>query len=113
MMDFLCKRILGKCHPMVIVKLPFASGAVTNYHNKALHPFCEDVRYQQRLFNRSLYSYILMYNRLPQVFVDLPTVRDFQSALTHQVKLQAMLNQESSRRCFQSMQAIADMFGYN
>ena len=67
LLGFLHKRVLGACHPALVQALPFASGLIANFHDKALHPFSGEVLYQRRrLYDRSLYSYIHMYNRLPR-----------------------------------------------
>ena len=84
MLGFLHKRTLGNCHPLLIDSFPFAVGLDANYNSKALHPFTELVNYHSRLFfDRSIYVYILTYNRLPQTFVDLSSVSDFHAKLTH------------------------------
>ena len=56
------------------------------------------------------YAYILMYNRLPQVIVDLPSVATFQAKLTHLSKQRAVVDAENWRLSFQSMADVADMF---
>ena len=66
--------------------------------------------YKRRLFDRSLYAYILMYNRLPQALVDIPTVKDFQAKLTHLAKQRAMRDQEDWRSSFQHLSDLVRMF---
>jgi hypothetical protein len=108
---FLHKRVLGDCHPGVRAALPFWVATGANFHDKALHPFTENVQYCKRtLFDRSLYAYILMYNRLPQELVDIPTVKDFQKKLTHLAKQRAMRDQEDWRSSFQHLSDIVRMF---
>ena len=110
MFGFLHKRVLGICHPLLVEAFPFAVGLDANYNSKALHPFTEEVNFHGRLFDRSLYAYILMYNRLPQAIVDLPPVATFQAKLTHLAKQRALVDEENWRRSFQSMADVADMF---
>ena len=112
MLGFLHKRVLGNCHPLLIESFPFAVGLDANYKSKALHPFTELVTYHSRLFfDRSIYSYILMYNRLPQDFVDLPSVSAFQAKLTHIARQRALNDAANWRQSFQSMADVAEMFG--
>ena len=90
--------------------LPFAEGLDANYHTRALNPFAGEVNHHRRLYERSLYMYILIYNRLPQVLVDLPIVAAFQAKLTHLAKQRASVDPESWRNCFQSTADVTDMF---
>ena len=84
---------------------------MAGFHNKALRPFTEQVHYCQRtLFDRSLYAYVLMYNRLPQELVDIQTVKDFQKKLTHLAKQRAMRDQEDWRSSFQHLPDLVRMF---
>ena len=112
MLGFLHKRVLGCCHPLLCEAFPFPQGLEANYHSKALQPFAGEVSYQRRMYERSIYAYILMYNRLPQALVDLPSICAFQSKLTHLAKEKARLNQEDWRRSFQDLTEINAMF-YN
>jgi len=113
LLGFLHKRVLGQCHPLVCDALPFAAVELcSNYHNKALHPFTECVGCQGRLFNRSLYAYILIYNRLPQALVDRSSVKNFQAMLTHLAKMDAMMGVEQWRGSFQSLENLHEMFRF-
>lgn len=84
-----------------------------DYHSKALHAYGELIDYQARLWDRSLYAYVHVYNRLPQALVDLPSVKSFQSKLTHLAKHRAQTNQEGWRRSYQDCSEIWDMFYAN
>ena len=111
LLGFLHKRVLGVCHPALFQALLFASGLLEDYpaayHDKALYPFSAEVLYQRRrLYDRSLYSYIHMYNRLPQAFIDLPTVSTFQSKLTHLTKERAKADSEHWRASFQDLSDV-------
>ena len=66
---------------------------------------CED-----RLYRRSLYAYVLVYNRLPQTLADSPSVSSFQARLTHLAKEMVPNSEELWRGCFQDCQAIQHMF---
>ena len=110
MFGFLHKIVLKQCHPLLCQAFPFAEGLLANYHSKALHPFSEEVSYQSRLFERSVYAYVLMYNRLPEALINLPTVSAFQKMLTHLAKEKARLDQEDWRRSFQDLMALDRMF---
>ena len=60
-----------------------------------------------------LFAYILIYSRLPQALVDMPSVKDFQSKLTALAKHRAQTDQESWRRSYQDCDEIAVMFYSN
>ena len=110
MLGFIHKRVLRKCHPLICQACPFAPSLDADYHSKALNPFTGGVSYQKRLHDRSIYAYILIYNRLPEVLVNLPSVSSFQAKLTHLAKERARLNQESWRRSFQDLTDLNAMF---
>ena len=97
------------CHPAMFAALPFYAGSCTNFHDKALHPFTEEVNCQQRLCNRSLYAYIHMYNRLPQAFVELKTATEFQRKLTHIAKDRAKNDCQQWRQSWQDLNHIVQM----
>ena len=65
------------CHPLELQALPSAEGLDAKYHTKASNPFAGEVNYHRRVYERSLYMYILIYNRLPHVLVDLPVLQRF------------------------------------
>ena len=109
MLGFLHKRTLDLCHPCLRDALPVAVGLYADYHSKALDPFSGEVIFQRRLYERSLYAYILMYNRLPQATVDLPTVSTFQAQLTHLAKSRVTLDPENWRSSFQSLADVVRM----
>ena len=109
MLGFLHKRTLGLCHSCLRDALPVAVGLDADYHSKALDPFSGEVIFQRRLYERSLYAYILMYNRLPQATVDLPTVSAFQAQLTHMAKNRVTLDPENWRSSFQSLADVVRM----
>ena len=114
MLGFLHKRVLGKCHPGVLAILPYAPSDVqADYHSKALHSYGELVNYQVRLWRRSLFGYVHIYNRLPQALVDLPSVKSFQSKLTHLAKHRAQTDQEGWRKSYQDCDEIWEMFYEN
>ena len=113
LLGLLHKRVLGKYHPGLAHVLPFAEGLQADYHSKALHPYSDMQHYQARLYRRSLFAYVLIYNRLPQALVDLPSVKCFQSKLTHLAKHRAQIDQEGWRSSFQNCEEIVKMFYSN
>ena len=90
LLGFVHKRILGECHPLVKELLPSAP-AITDRtcHTRQLECRMAEVRGHWRLHERSLYAYVILYNRLPQKLVDLPSVADFQSELTRLARTRA------------------------
>ena len=113
LLGLLHKRVLGKCHPGLAHVLPFAEGLQADYHSKALYPYSDMQHYQARLYRRSLFAYVLIYNRLLQALVDLPSVKCFQSKLTHLAKHRAQIDQEGWRNPFQNCEEIVKMFFSN
>ena len=111
MLGFLHKRSLRQCHPLIVEMLPLAAerGLQGAFHDKALYAYSEQVSSHRRLYDRSLFMYIHMYNRLPQVLVDSQSVKDFQARLTNIVRVRASRNQETWRRSFQDQQDLIDM----
>ena len=79
-LGFLHKRVLEQCHPGVIHLLPLTAPA---WHNKQIESNLDKCILRHGMYWRSLWGYIHIYNRLPQAFIDLNTVSEFQSALTH------------------------------
>ena len=63
-----------------------------------------------RLYNNSLYMYILMYNRLPQELIDLPSVSCFQRRLTKIVKDRAEQDSTNWRGAYQDCKEVVDYF---
>ena len=111
MPGFLHKRGLQECHPALCQALPFAPpGIYANHHSKVLDPCNEALVSNLRLYNRSLYAYVHIYNRLPQTLVDAPTVSSFQARLTHLAKQRAIHARGDWRKSFQDCQEIVDMF---
>ena len=99
------KRVLQKCHPAWMNVLPpvLGQGARPTYiHTRELESFFETaVRSGQRsLYNRSLYNYIHMYNRLPQEIVELESVSEFQRCLTKLAKGRAQRSENHWRQAY-------------
>ena len=110
LLGFIHKRILEQCHPLVCAGLPLESDAEFRYHSKALHPFWEDVRGHKHLYERSLFEYILMYNRLPQSLIDSPSVKYFQARLTHLAKQRASRDDSNWRQAYENCGDVVDFF---
>ena len=70
----------------------------------------DTVRANRKLYDRSLYMYILMYNRLPQELVEAPTVSSFQSRLTKLAKGRADREEASWRCAFRDCKDVVDFF---
>ena len=76
-LGFLHKRVLNECHPALAEFLLPMPGHALRYHDRPLDSRWDDVRGHSRLYNRSLYMYILMYNRLPREIVETRSVCAF------------------------------------
>ena len=83
LLGFLQKRVLGECHPALCHALPFGPpDIVARYHTKHLVTFSGLVVRHARIYERSLFAYIRVYNRLPQTLADSPSVKkNFQNIL--------------------------------
>ena len=110
-LGFLHKRVLGTCHPALQALFPFRVGADNGWHTKQLEPFYDQVTSHRQLYNNSIYMYILMYNRLPQVLVDCASVSAFQGKLTQLAKLRAQQDDGIAwRGAFQTCADICTYF---
>jgi len=101
MLGFVHKRVLGKCHPALIKALPFADYALP-YHDKTLSAVLDECKHFPHMHNNSLWYFVILYNRLPQVLVDAVSVKVFQSKLTQLVRLRAQQGDIRWRESFQS-----------
>ena len=111
LLGFLHKRVLGECHPALCQALPFGPNPIAaRYHTKHLDSFSGLVVRHARLYERSLYAYIRVYNILPQTLADSPSVKSFQSRLTHLAKQRATNAHDDWRRCFHDCHEVSSMF---
>ena len=111
MLVFLHRRVLGECYPALQTVFPSATGPGHAYHDKPLESFYDQVRGHIALYDNSIYVYVLMYNRLPQVLVDCDSVSVFQGKLIQLAKMRAQQDEGNSWRCaFQSCADIGSFF---
>ena len=110
MLGFLHKRVLEACHPTLLEVFSLDAVHAARYHDRPLASQWSEVRGHSRLYNKSIYMHILMYNRIPQDLVEARTVSTFQSSLTKIAKHRAE-NDDASWRCaFQTCKEITDYF---
>ena len=83
MLGLLHKRVLGLAHPAYSALFPFATQHAGAPHTKQLVSHALEITHCHRLFERSLFGAVGIYNHLPQIVVDLEDVSKFQSALTN------------------------------
>jgi len=110
MLGFIHKRVLEVCHPALIKDLAFESVQDSVFHNRTLVSHWSEVREHSRMYNNSLYPYILMYNRLPQEIVNSPSVSKFQSELTKLAKDRADQGHENWRCAYKDCKDVVDFF---
>ena len=110
MLGFLHKRVLGICHPALIQALPLDPVQAGRFHQQSLMSHWFDVRAHSKMYNNLLYMYILMYNRLPEEIVNLPSVSSFQSKLTNLARDRADQGQENWRCAYQDCKDVVDFF---
>ena len=63
-----------------------------------------------RLYPRSIFHYVLIYNRLPQWLVDKKNVQAFQKGLNAVAKGRAEAGQSTWREAFQSCMDVVNTF---
>ena len=80
------------------------------YHSKVIQIFWDYVRGHSRLYERSLFEYILMYNRLPQSLVEATSVKCFQARLTHLAKERAKRDEPNWRQSYENCRDITNFF---
>ena len=105
-LGFLHKRTLGKCHASILQALPPVDDHRYRYHSKSLQSFLESVRAWPALYNRSLWQYVIIYNRLPQGLIETGDVSTFQAKLTQLAKGRASNNDPRWRESFQSCEDV-------
>jgi hypothetical protein len=80
-LGFLHKRVLGECHNAIALMFPFIPVGLP-WHNKQLDSHMYECTCRLGLFQRSVFSMVHVYNRLPQYVVDQDSVSKFQTELT-------------------------------
>jgi len=110
LLGLLHKRTLGLCHPALCQALPFVQDAEHRYHTKTLVSNLELVHAFWPLYNKSLWMYVLIYNRLPQDMVNSESVSCFQSKLTQIAKYRAQIGDIHWREAFQSCEDVIRFF---
>ena len=98
-LGFIHKRALHKCHPALPEALPFDTDL---YHNRTMLSRLEEVRAFPALYDRSLWNYILIYNRLPQELVNSESVTTLQGKLTQLAKTRVERGDPNWRDTYQS-----------
>ena len=86
MLGCLHKRVLGRSHPSFAKLFPFKASHDHGRHSRQLETYSDTTFFQEMLWKRSLFALAGVYNTLPQHVVDLPSISDFQTWLTHQAK---------------------------
>ena len=108
-LGFVHKRTLCLCHPGVVELLPYRPLDQRVWHNKELESCWDSVCAHPRLFKSSLWAHVLMYNRMPQEFVDIPDVSSFQRTLNTIAKCRADVGDPDWRASFQSCRDIINV----
>ena len=109
-LGFLHKRVLESCHPAMVKEFGFEPVQAGRYHDRSLVSHYAEVRAHSRVYNNSLYMYVLMYNRLPQEIVELPSVSSFQKKLTKLAKDRADQGHANWRCAYQDCKDVVDYF---
>ena len=107
-LGFLHKRVHGPCHPGVRAALPMALDPSHAWHNLQMQSCLSSVRAFPKLFFRSLHGYVLIYNRLPQEFVEVTSVKDFQGILNKIAKCRAEVGDTSWMSAYQSCRDVVN-----
>ena len=109
MLGFLHKRVLGLSHPGVNEMFPLL-GQRAPWHDKQLESYYNTIVSHARLYPRSIFHYVLIYNRLPQWLVDMKSVQAFQKGLNAVAKSRAEAGQSTWREAFQSCMDVVNTF---
>ena len=110
MLGFLHKSNLSICHPALRHLFPARVGDANGFHSRQFESFFQEVRCHRDLYNNSIYTYVLIYNRLPQDLVDVQSVTTFQGKLTQLAKMRAQLDEGQEWR--QAFQSCADVVAF-
>ena len=98
-LGLLHKRVLGSAHPVFQELLPFHGDVFGELrpreHNKQLYGHFMAITRQRALFDRSIFSMVDVYNKLPQSFVDVDDIKIFQAKLTARARLACELDDEN------------------
>ena len=107
LLGFLHKVVLGTAHPAIreYFELDDRPPPYPWFHTKCLKDKQDSTQFWP-LWRRSLFSYISIYNRLPQSFVDSTSVSEFQSKLTSEAKRRAEGADNSWRKRFSSCEDV-------
>lgn len=89
MLGFLRKRVLGAGHPALAEAFLFVSDLRGRYHDESLVSHLDSVNAFRTLYDNSIWSYILIYNRLPQNLINTEIVSTLQSKLTQLARMRA------------------------
>jgi len=108
-LGFLHKRVLGICHPGLREALPCEIQDGMQWHDKALESNFTSVCSHPRLYNKSLWCYVLIYNRLPQAVIDEKSVAGFQKQLNIVAKWSAECGDRLWRESFQSCMDVVNI----
>ena len=110
MLGFLHKRILGNRHPAMCAALICVTDTRFRYHDKSLESHFDEVSAYRALYDRSIWTYILIYNRLPQELVNSSSVSVFQARLTRIAKHRAQSGDPDWRGSYQSCSDVVSFF---
>ena len=80
------------------------------WHVRQLEAYYTTVYSHARLYPRSIFQYVLLYNRLPQWLVDKKSVQAFQTELTALAKSRAEAGQSTWREASQSCMDVVNTF---
>ena len=93
--------MLGLCHPEIVSLLPFIDAHET-WHTKQLYGHMDKCVTRWPLFMKSLFGMVQVYNRLPQMFIDIDNVSLFQRELTSVARAYCRNGNDRWKSLFQS-----------
>ena len=112
-LGFIHKCVLQECHPALPRLLPMlvqTGITATSLHTRQVDPQLSSVSSRNALYFRSLYHFVLIYNRLPQELVNLDSVSSFQSQLTKFAKLRALRGMTTWRNAYENCGDVMRFF---
>ena len=112
-LGFIHQCTLQECHPTLprLLPMPVQTKTIATYlHTMQVDPQLSRVSSRSALYFRSLYHFVLIYNRLPQELVNLDSVSAFQSQLTKFAKLRADRGETTWRNAYEDCGDVMRFF---
>ena len=105
-LGFIHKRILEKCHPLLLELMPRRDADQFDSHSKQIYVGVDHIFKFHSLFHRSVFGKIFIYNRLTQSLINEDSVSGFQRRLTLIAKARCAAGDPNWSRCFHDIECL-------